>query len=308
MGIPELVYFDRLRPDANSLTLATVIERYLGKTPPLKSDTIGKLKMFWGEFVKSVGLDKVSEITPDHIRAYRDMVYSKRKSPTYVKHRFGLVKSALAYNLTEGQDAENLQRVLTHCKMLRNLKPAKVKASPISPTAFAAILDKADKRTRSMMLLALNCGMYPIDIANLKKDAIVLEAKTLQDYRTKTGILRVGVLWDRTVTAIREYWAEQPNDTDFVFLSGLGQPYGQFGRNQITKYFRKYRGEANVDKAVTFDNIRDGTQSAAIQGGAQEIQVSMILGHKVGIADAYLKRNPLMVADACQAIERQYFG
>jgi len=33
----------------------------------------------------------------------------------------------------------------------------------------------------------------------------------------------------------------------------------------------------------------------------------MLLGHKTGIRDNYLKRKPSMVADAVAAIERHYF-
>lgn len=34
----------------------------------------------------------------------------------------------------------------------------------------------------------------------------------------------------------------------------------------------------------------------------------ILLGHITGQRDDYLKRNPNMVADACRAIERRYFG
>ena len=35
---------------------------------------------------------------------------------------------------------------------------------------------------------------------------------------------------------------------------------------------------------------------------------SLIAGHKTGIKDRYVKRNPQMVKAGCEAIERHYFG
>jgi hypothetical protein len=42
--------------------------------------------------------------------------------------------------------------------------------------------------------------------------------------RQKKKILRVGVLWDRTVEAIKAYQAEQKNDTDNLFITDIGTP------------------------------------------------------------------------------------
>ena len=57
------------------------------------------------------------------------------------------------------------------------------------------------------------------------------------------------------------------------------------------------------------DRIRDGSYTAAIQGTESEKQAKIIAGHKFrGETDAYVKRNPHMVAEACRAIEDFYFG
>lgn len=70
--------------------------------------------------------------------------------------------------------------------------------------------------------------------------------------------------------------------------------------------FDKIRKQAGL--TVTLDQIRDGGQTAAIQGGADPTNTDILMGHQTGIKDNYLQRNPMMVADACAAIENHYFG
>ena len=53
----------------------------------------------------------------------------------------------------------------------------------------------------------------------------------------------------------------------------------------------------------------DRAYSAAIEGGASETIAKILAGHKIsGMSDAYIKRNAKMVSEACEAIERHYFG
>ena len=58
---------------------------------------------------------------------------------------------------------------------------------------------------------------------------------------------------------------------------------------------------------ITFDTIRDGAYTAAIEAGADLTQAKLLAGHKVGMLDHYIRRNPKMVADCCSAIEAHYF-
>lgn len=71
--------------------------------------------------------------------------------------------------------------------------------------------------------------------------------------------------------------------------------------------FGKIRDKAGL--TVKFEQLRDGGQTAAIEGGADPIHADILMGHKIpGVRDNYLARNPNMVADACEAIEQHYFG
>jgi len=109
------------------------------------------------------------------------------------------------------------------------------------------------------------------------KTAIDLEKRTLLETRTKTGVPRIGVLWQRTIDAIKAYQDEHPHDFETVFVSEIGRPYTP---KHLGRLFRSIRDKAGVDETVSFDMIRDGANSAAIDGNADPVHVEMLLGHK----------------------------
>lgn len=117
-------------------------------------------------------------------------------------------------------------------------------------------------------------------------------------------IRRLAVLWPRTVDAIRQYQSEHPHHSEFLFASEIGQPYNG---NHMGRNFRRRRTEAKLPVTVEFAHIRDGAETAAIEGGADLTAAKLLAGHRTGISDHYVRRNPKMVADACEAIERHYF-
>lgn len=112
------------------------------------------------------------------------------------------------------------------------------------------------------------------------------------------------MLWERTVDAIREYQKDNAHDSEFLFVSYIGAGYVG---NHVSRNFRKRRKKAKLPDAIFFEHIRDSAETAAIQGGADITQARLLAGHRCGISDHYIKRNPKMVAEACKLIERHYF-
>ena len=71
--------------------------------------------------------------------------------------------------------------------------------------------------------------------------------------------------------------------------------------------FNKYRDAAGIDKAVTFSWIRDAAYSIAMQASTFD-KAELLAGHRLpGTADAYLRRNPQLVAEACRAIRAEFY-
>ena len=292
-----------------SLTLKRIGEDYLKKEPPLNPRYQKEAARYWREFRNSTKVKTVSELTADHFRRYRDAVYKKgkRHAPSWTNNRFTVVTSVLRYALTEGNDIENLQRAVTYSRMLRKKKKASTNPKPIKRKYFEQLLEAADTKWRAILLLSLNAAFYPVDAATVKKSDIDIRRKTLRNERTKTGVPRIAALWDRTIEAIQAYLKEEPHKSAYIFVADEGQPYTS---KHLARVFReKVRAAAKVPDTVSFDMLRDGAQTAAIEGGAEEQHAEMLLGHRAGgTKDNYTKRKPSMVRDACQAIEKHYFG
>ena len=197
-----------------------------------------------------------------------------------------------------------MRRLLDLCEMLVPPRANGKDPNPIARQHFEQLLSVCDSKWKAAYLLALNAALYPSEVADVRKTEIDLDAKTLRMDRGKTGIVRIAVLWDRTVDAIREYQAEHPHESDYVFISEEGQPYNA---NHVGRNFRRRRKLAGLPFSVQFAHIRDGAETAAIEGGADLTQARLLAGHCAGISDHYVRRNPKMVADACEAIEAAYF-
>lgn len=293
-----------------SLTLAEIGQAYLNKQPPLSKNWKRQSRQFWDEFCAVVKAETVRDVSPEDMSRYGDAILAAGKSPTYVAHRFGAIKSIFAFALKRGRDTEQLNRVLTLCKMLTPPRKNGTDPKPISPEHFAALLDAAPITFKAVFLLSLNAALYPSEVAAVKKSHI-RDGCLVMD-RNKTGAVRIAVLWQRAIDAIAAYQAEQPHESEYLFVGRTGQPWDG---NHMSRHFRGIRAAAKTadDKplpdTLEFAHIRDGAYSAAIQAGADITQARLVAGHSVGgISDAYIRRNPQMVADACRAIERHYFG
>ena len=307
--IPQLAYFNEWKPPEPSLKLPDIGVLYRDKRKTISNEWKRKTRLFWHEFCDTVKVKTVRDLTPDHIDAYYNKAYDEYaqhgRSPTYVAHRFQCIKSIFRHAMTKGRDQEQLRRVLDLCAMLIPPDKAGHNPRPISREHFAALLSVSDNKWRAIFLLSLNAALYPSEVAVVERSHIDLDAATLVMDRPKTGVPRIAVLWERTVNAIRAYQAEYRHDSAYVFVSATGLPYNA---NHMSRNFRRRRAAAGLPDTVKFDNIRDGAYTAGYRGRKDLDAAKMLAGHRVGTPDFYLKRDPSLVADACEAIEHAYFG
>ncbi|NLX13156.1 MAG: hypothetical protein GXY44_05805 [Phycisphaerales bacterium] len=82
-------------------------------------DWRGKVKQFWGEFSKSVGVRTVREVTQRHIAAYYDQTIAMGKSPTYSSHRFGAIKRVFNFARIRGVSSSEIRTILDYCAILQ---------------------------------------------------------------------------------------------------------------------------------------------------------------------------------------------
>lgn len=114
-----------------------------------------------------------------------------------------------------------------------------------TPEQIRAILPKANKTMKAMILLGINCGFGNEDCATLPLNALDMERGWVDYARPKTAVERACPLWQETVDALKDYLAERPKAAneeveELVFLTRTGRSWSDgTQRNPVTKEFTK---------------------------------------------------------------------
>ncbi|MFA5866054.1 MAG: tyrosine-type recombinase/integrase [Phycisphaerae bacterium] len=310
LNIPQIANLMDLIPPSPSLALSEVAELYYNKRKTISHHERKDSESFWNQFCDIVKVKTVRELMIDHIRKYQDEIYAIQQneefSSTYVLHRFSKIKTMFSNAMKNGTHQDELRKMLDYCKILENPEKPRIRPNPIKREHFLAMYNAFDNKYRAILLLALNVGFYPKDFQDLTKSDLDLNSKTLIMDRRKTGVLRVGILWDRTVEAIQAYLDECNPKSETLFVTEFDTPITHHG---IRYHWKSMRRKIEIPDTVLFEQIRDGSQTAAILGGATQEEVNYLLGHKAdGVTDAYLMRLPQLTTKAVKAIEKYYFG
>jgi integrase len=102
---------------------------------------------------------------------------------------------------------------------------------PFAVEEIKQLLGEASERTRLYVLLMLNCGMYPVDIALLRQDEVDWITGRIIRKRTKTrdrssNVPKVDyLLWQETFALLREHRSKNP---ELVLVNAKGAPLWQY--------------------------------------------------------------------------------
>jgi len=344
LDLPTLSLDGPVPVEFESLRLDEIGKLYAGKrfSDPNESKRSADV---WQEFCTAVRpAVTVAQVTEDRLTAYHGWLYQHR-TPAHkstakvgesvlltfdrwakerrkktrdtnpilakktINNRIRKVASILKYASDHRKKHRGeIQELLTDfrkiCKAPKNGK-GKGKATPIHPDDFAALLEVADTQWTAQLLLMLNCGMHPGEMADTRVEDIDFRRKTLANRREKTEIERVAMLWPRTIKAIQEYRKEKPHKSPLLFVSRFGTAWTT---NQLNKRFAEFRQAAGLPDSVKMDDIRDGARTAASDGNANPEHTAMLMGHELpGSADHYVHRSPALTRDVVDAIDAYYF-
>ncbi len=144
------------------------------------------------------------------------------KVRTVLKYAYdgGLIQSPVRYGQSFTRPS---RRVLLKARAERGPKM-------FSPDEIRAMLAGANPTMRAMILLGVNCGFGPADLARLPIGAVDLKGGWIDFPRPKTGVHRRCPLWKETREAIKSYLKKrrQPRDEaheDRLFVTRLRTAY-----------------------------------------------------------------------------------
>ena len=264
LGILEIAYLNKLRPNEESLKLSAIASIFANRKKKTSKEYNAHVLRAWKRFTKTVGVERISEITSDHMSNYHDTVYhihdENGYSSAYLKNEFGAVSSIINNAFKKGKDTEELQRVLTLCKMLERPKKKGTDPHPISKKDFHKLYDVADVKFKAILLVMLNACMKSKEISQLDKCEVDMKKGVIVTDRQKTEVVRVCVLWQRTIDAIRQYQKESPHKAKSLFATAKKKPYVDGGK--ISEMIKgKLREKAKLPDTVKSEDCRDGDKS-----------------------------------------------
>lgn len=313
-GIEEFIEFGRIIAKDTNIPLADLPENYVNKKRGLSKTEKRQAKAYFKEFIETVKCKYVEEITLPDILGYEEYLHTKKKdngellAPSYIKNKMTKVATVFRYNTGRYKSPHMIQ---VHRWLTGLDKPIEDELfNPVlmSRENFEKLYKTSNTKYKLMLLLGLNCGMYPIDITRLKKENIDFEKGTIAFRRGKTGrVLAVSHLWTRTNKVLNQWMKERKVDSDYIFISYLGVPYK--GSNGITNAFNEeIRERAEVSKDVKFNHLRDTFATLGQDLGYTKDQVNLVLGHRTGINDRYAARNASkLTKEICEAVETEFF-
>lgn len=303
VGIEQIGYLQDLKEPKPSPTLKEVGRAYFDRTD-LSDKEITKCRATWEDFCRGTKAATLKDLEPEAVAEWGQKVKAEKLAAKTVYHRFNRVKTVLNHFRTTGRAIDDVRHALDCCAVLKAPETTSLDPHPIGRDDFASLLTAAEGDEKTMLLVGLNLCFYPIDIARLKWADIDLARGVYHAKRGKTKVARCGVLWPRTIEALKKL--PRSDTDDYVFHKDNGHPHTD---TTVRKWFWDLRERAKVAKEVQFADIRDGSFTEAVAGEGVEFQHAQVLaGHRSGIADNYVLRNPRMVAKACAAVEQAYFG
>lgn len=276
-------------------TLKGIWDQHFNSSPEQKR----KCPVAFEDFCDAAGIETLEDITPESVVAYRDVVYARKLTGKTQANLFTRIRRYLSFFRDRAIAIDELTRLIGYLGLLTpNETTVSLDPKPIEVADWTKLLGKAEGDDRAMVLLMLNAAMYCQEVIRLRWSDI--RDGCLVTHRAKTGkCVRVAVLWQETLDALAKVKRRGP----YIFYNYASEPLGIKGAE---RRFRGLRDAAEVD--VTSSMLRDGAYTAAVTANVTSNLCQLLVGHRSGLSDHYVKRSPRMVAPACEAIRRAYFA
>lgn len=228
----------------------------------------------------------VETITPDHMAQLARHIAAPGVAASTVRRIGGVITAAFR----AAADEQWIDRPVAFGQRWRRLVRPRVETKPKPITrddchkllaAVDAVSNQRASRLRlkACILLALNGGYGPAELAQLRCDAVDLAGGWITQRRGKTGVLHVVALWPETVTALREVW---PEDREFVFQTRDGRSLAYVTatalHQPLSRQFHRLARLAGV--RASFYQLRHTHRS--VSGGAgDEAAADVLIGHSL---------------------------
>jgi integrase len=274
-------------------TIAEHIAAYLAQrqsdadTGKLSVDRLHSLRIQLAAFEAWVdGSRSIKEINGPMLIEYKAHTDSKCKSKRTSGHRLEAVKTWVKW-LWVTDRIENLPRAMVAKDKSLKIDKASAEATANIKTftvdQIKVLLARAVRRTKLYILLALNTGMYQVDIASMKRSEVDLGAQTITRKRTKTKDVQsvptvTYRLWDETAELLKQ---EMALDGELALLGENGNPLRAHAKNGTRNDAVKnafFRLTKKTSIKGNFKMLRKSSASLLADSAWPDV-VDLFLGH-----------------------------
>lgn len=308
-GIEAIASITTALAETRDIVLKDLIKKYLNKAEKISLVEERNCIKAYNEFLNIIECSKLSQVCIEDVDRYEKYIHKLSISPVSKKNKINKVGTILNY-CTKKIASHKLFQLYKWIQGIERPKDTK----PYNPIVvsledFNKLFEVSELKYQVMLLMALNCGMYPVDLCKLKLINIDFIQGTIAFRRGKTGkVLAVSTLWKRTKELLEKYLSERKGKSDYVFISYLGKDFTPKG---ITSVFdRNIREKAGVSKSVKFNHLRDTFSTLAQDLGYSIEQINLVLGHRnKGMQDRYAVRHASeLTKEMCCAVENTFFN
>jgi len=213
------------------------------------------------------------------LRGYRQNLEAKmvagKLAPTTVNAKVVYLGPLFTW-LWKARHIAELPRCLDEVMKKYSPKPS---AKPLAITIVKKLWEKADGRSRAMIALGLNAGLYAMELATIKGEHIA--DGYLAKHRNKTGVPYRIKLWPVTQKLVEKY-RDHHDPQELLWTTKKGHPLVHEGpkakTDSVSQWFSKLAEEAGVE--ATWSQLRD-TSATLIEklAGSNKAVTSQFLAH-----------------------------
>lgn len=308
--------------EASDLTIRELCNLFLTTKKGLKEQ--GELtQRTWDDYFQScnllckiVGKDRaVVNLAPSDFEKLRKE-YAAAWGPVRVGNEIQRVRCVMRYASQEGHlDKPILYGDGFRKPSLRTLRRERAKGGTrmFEAAELRKLIEHSNPLLRTMILLAINCGLGNHDVAAMTRKHIDLKTGWLDYPRPKTGVLRRSPLWPETVAALKNVLRHRKARAEasranrkskgLVFLTKSGASWiPQKTGNPISMEFLDLARRARVwRKGLGFYALRHTFETV---GGdsKDQIAVDFIMGHAADSRDMSAKYRERIEESRLQAV------
>jgi len=214
--------------------------------------TLKCYKDWLGRFIKDNPRLKVANFTVEKFASWKISLKERQYSPESINHYLSAVRGMFVF-----ADETDLIEKAPKLSRIKNerIPTTGSKEKPIyTLDDLHKLLEHADLKLKTMIMLALNCGFGPKDLQDLTWDDIDGERITLP--RSKTGVCQTYLLWPETNELLNDIHrqravlimktAKRPlNNSDYghVFVTRFRKPWS---KDAVAGQFRRLCKKAGV--------------------------------------------------------------